>query len=253
MKKTLLAFAAAGLMAAPVFAQPTLNISLGVRETGTAVNIGENGGTAGGIEWVGLNGQTLVLDGTWQQFTFDFDQLPITPFAGATADGILSSATGKGTIEHIRIDKNPGFSGRTTLWIDDVANSVDPPGPPPPVNTVFGTFEGYPSNTEVMFQEPGFSGSTAAFLKPTPNFAGVDNTVAHSGSASYRVEYKFANSNNNNWLRLTTFSAGTIAQPNPTIQWTDDGIVTFWMMGVPEPTSLVLLAVSSLAVLRRRR
>jgi hypothetical protein len=86
-----------------------------------------------------------------------------------------------------------------------------------------------------------------------PNFAGVDNTVAHSGTASYKAEYKFVNSNNNNWLRLTTFAAGVIAQPNPTIRFDQDSVVSFWIMGVPEPTTLALLAVSSLAVLRRRR
>jgi len=43
-----------------------LQISLGIRETGSDPNsfpgIGANGGSSGGIEWVNLDGQTLVAD-----------------------------------------------------------------------------------------------------------------------------------------------------------------------------------------------
>jgi hypothetical protein len=72
---------------------PTLNISIGVRETffngGPQGPIGSNGGTTGGIEWINLDGQTLVLDGTWQLFSFFFIFDPVTAFAGVSANSIL--------------------------------------------------------------------------------------------------------------------------------------------------------------------
>ncbi|MBK9120506.1 MAG: hypothetical protein IPM18_13045 [Phycisphaerales bacterium] len=60
---------------------PSLQISLAIRETGTAAGIGENGGTAGGIEFVNLDGQTLYLDGTWQQFSWHLPTATLTAFA----------------------------------------------------------------------------------------------------------------------------------------------------------------------------
>jgi len=69
-------------------AAPVLKVSIGVRETATTAPIGGNGGTGGtGIEWVNVDGQTLVLDGTWQQFTFNFATDPITAFTG---NGLLA-------------------------------------------------------------------------------------------------------------------------------------------------------------------
>ncbi len=55
--------------AAPAMAE-VLQISLGIRETNTTGPIGANGGTANGIEWVDLDGQTLVADNQWHQYTF---------------------------------------------------------------------------------------------------------------------------------------------------------------------------------------
>ena len=56
----------------------TFAISLGIRETNTAAPIGGDGGTANGIEFVNLDGQTLTLDGTWQTFTFNFGTDSVT-------------------------------------------------------------------------------------------------------------------------------------------------------------------------------
>jgi len=246
MKKSLLLVAAA-FFATSVFAEPILLVSLGTRETGSTAPIGEPGGTGGSIEWVNLDGQTLVLDGTWQQFTFDMDMDPLTPFTG---DGILDGLAG--TIEHIRL-RSAGFYGPFTLWIDDVADTIDPAGPPPPTTVTFGTFEGYLDGDEVMFQEPTFSGSTNAFIDPEgPDYSGVDNTVAYSGEGSVRVEWQFVE-DEAAWLRLTTYTATLIPQGDPTIAYDQDSVVSFWIRGIPEPTSLLLLGVPALALLRRRR
>lgn len=245
--KKLLALGVVAVLASTAWAEPTLQVSLGTRETGSTAAIGDPGGTGGGIEWVNLDGQTLVLDGTWQLFSFDMDVDPITAFAGSTADGILDGTAG--TIEHIRF-KSTGYDGPITIWIDDVADSIVV-GPIPQTIT-FGTFEGYTDDDEVMFQEPGFSGSTAGHIMADGDFAGVDNTVAYSGEASYKVEWQFVDSDPSRWLRLTTYSTGLgLVQGDPTIAYDQDSVVSFWIKGVPEPASLVLLALGGLLIRRR--
>src|SRR5690606_23713325 len=105
-----------GLAAAIGFAATamgsTLSLSIGVRETaaggGADVGIGNDGGTAGGIEFIDLDGPTLTLDGTWQLFTFDLANAnangAVTAFAGGTANSVLEGAYG--VLEHVRIRSN---------------------------------------------------------------------------------------------------------------------------------------------------
>ena len=242
--------ALAACVAAPSFAQ-TLQVSIGIRETMIDVPgdipIGGNGGSTGGIEWGNLDGQTLGLNDTWQLFTFQILTADLRPFAGPTANGRLDG--GGGVLEHIRFLNFDGVTDPITVWVDTVQNVFDPPGPPPPETVVFGSFEGFADNDEVMFREPRFSGSTSGFLAMTPNFSGVDNTVAHDGSASYRTEFQFINATSTNWLRLTTFNAQHT--PNPAITFT--GTVSFWMKGVPAPSALALAALSAAWLGRRRR
>jgi len=242
----------AGVIGTPALAD-NLQVSIGLRETMInvpgGIPIGGNGGTAGGIEWVNLDAQTLILNNTWQQFSFHLPTSTFTPFAGISANGILDGQGG--VLEHIRLLNIDGATDPITLWIDTVRVVFDPAGPTPPESVVFGSFEGFADDTEVMFIEPSFSGSTSAFLAPTPDFAGVDNTVAHDGSASYRTEFQFINSTPTNWLRLTTFNAQNT--PNPAIMFDSDCTVSFWMKGVPEPSSLALLGLCAFSRPRRRR
>lgn len=253
MKKAFLSMALAGALSVPVFAggPPTLNISLGIRETGSVAPIGADGGAAGAIEWVDIDGQQLVLDGTWQEFTWDMDAEVLTAFTG---NGLLDGAAG--TIEHLRINRgNNGYGGTYNLWFDDLTVSTDASAaPPPPVINVVQNWEGLLDGTEATFQEPGFSGSTAANLFTTPNIAGVDSSMAHGGLASYNAQWKFSNLSTSSWLRLTTFSpGGGLVGGNPTIPFNQNAVVSIWIKGVPEPTSLALLGLSSIALLRRRR
>ncbi len=251
MRHVTVSFASTLVMAAPILAgpAPTLQVSIGIRETMTTMPIGANGGTTGGIEFVDLDSQTLVLDGTWQQFSFDIPTATLTAFAGATANGMLDGTMG--TLEHIRFRNNGNSPGTITLWIDDINNVFDPPGPPPPVETLIQNFEPPAMvGTEVTFQEPRFSGSTSAFLAMLPNTSLVTDTVANTGVQSDQVDFAWLNpADTAAWLRLTTFQ--TPNAPNPAIDFGQ--AVSFWVRGVPEPTTLALLGIGGLLAIRRRR
>jgi len=252
-------------MAVPAMAVPTVQISLGVRETGQTGNIGDFMPNAGGqIEWFDYDVQTLVLDGTWQQFTFDISNTGITTSPLFTGYGSISQD--RGTLEHIRI-KSTGY--RTpTLWVDEIRNIYDPAGPPPVVDQLISTFADdvtnpgnpYPDGTEVMFQEPGFSGSTNAnYDLSGPNKSGIDNTVGYDDSHSVKIEFWFIDNDPSRWIRLTPYLAGGNPEANPLLAEAGgptaayaSSMVTFWMMGIPEPATLALLALGGLAVLRRR-
>jgi len=221
-----------------------LGISIGVRETGTAEPIGGNGGgSGGGIEWISLDNQTLTLDGTWQQFIFNFGTDSVTPFAGATANGVLDGT--RGALECIRIVNLPAEAQPITLWIDQMVNTVTGAG-----DVLVTGFEGYADDTQVMFRQPSFSGSTAGNLITPPNFSGVDNSGGYAGDASHRVEFQFVDNATTRWLRLTTYNVSNL--PNPAIDFTSGNSLSFWMKGTPEPASLLLLGLGGL-LLRRRR
>ena len=217
-------------MAAVATAQNTVPISIGLRETGAGggaafTNVGDDGGFAGGIEWINLDGQTLTLDGTWQQFTFDLAMDPVTLFAGATANGMLEG--GYGTIEHIRILNNNGVTEPITIFVDDVVNEYDDTNGRRIVATV-EDFEGYGHGDEVMFQEPGFSGSTAGNINAGAT-GGVNNFVASRPIGAMQSDFQFVDNSPTRWLRLTTFNA--INRPNPQVRFDGNATITFWMRG----------------------
>jgi hypothetical protein len=93
---------------------------------------------------------------------------------------------------------------------DDIPDECEP------IYFTLTGFEGYIDGTEVMFQNPRFSGSTQSFLALTPDFRGVSSETAFAGVKSYKVEWQYVSSSQNNWMRLTTGYADN--QPNPTIQ-----------------------------------
>lgn len=230
-----------------------LLVSIGVRETGGTGPIGDDGGTTGGIEWVNLDGQTLTADGTWQLFTFTPATDPLSPFAGAGADGVLDVEWG--TLEHIRFSNTADGFTAYRVWMDETANedsageeSID--------------YEGIPVGTEVAFQEPSFSGSTNGNLDTsTFNSAGVDDSMAFAGDQSYLVEFEFVDDDPSHWLRLTTFGADNL--PNPAVHLLEPGAasqptISFYAkaVAIPEPaTGVALLLATAAAVwlLRPRR
>ncbi len=246
---------------------PTVKISLGLRETPTLQAVpGDfvgSAGHSGEIEWFNKDEQTLVLDGTWQMFTFNISAAAIAS-PGLTGDGIVE--TDIGVLEHLRI-LSTGYPLEITLWIDEIRNIYDPAGPPPPINKLISTFDGaagnggvpYADGTEVMFQEPRFSGTTAANLATTPNISGIDNTVGRDDNSSVKVQFRFVDDQPTRWLRLTTFLAPpTKPESNPILavaggptgRYTSS-TVTIWLRGIPEPASLLLIGLGA-ALLRKR-
>jgi len=109
-----------------IWTDKALRVGLGLRETtnapGTA--IGSNGGTSGGIEWVGvsnvISGQPqptrLVPAGNWTTLEFNIPAEPVRNFAGG--NGVLSTASGLGTFEHIAFVPMEG-NAAYNVYLDD--------------------------------------------------------------------------------------------------------------------------------------
>lgn len=225
--KTLITLTAA--LAITTVAQAQLDISIAVRETGFAGGadngIGGNGGAGGGIEWINRDGQTLTPNGVWQPFAFTMATDPVLGFAGASADGVLDGLFG--TLEHIRIRNSGGYASPIRIYIDDLTNSiVDINGRPQTVN--FGDFEAFAAGDEVIFQEPGFSGSTAGNLTGS-NSAGVAVGEGVTGNG-YQADFQFLDNSPTRWLRLTTFNAANL--PNPIVRFDQSSVVSFSMRAV---------------------
>ncbi len=120
---------------------PDFYLTLGVRETGTRAAYGANGGTTGGIEWIGATsgdmnnppiGKLITEKDRWVRVVFDPLSEPVRPFAGASANGTLDGRTG--TLEHLAFTPvNPADNRPYVVYIDDVqivplpTDPVDPP------------------------------------------------------------------------------------------------------------------------------
>lgn len=109
-----------------IYTDRPIYVSLLLRETNTTEPIGGNGGTTGGIEFVGgvpssataSKGQ-LVPANTWTTLVFDIPTLSATAFAGTTANGILESTTGKGALEALGFSVDANTSGTFNIYMDN--------------------------------------------------------------------------------------------------------------------------------------
>jgi hypothetical protein len=115
---------------------PDFYLTLGVRETGTNAACAGNGGTSGGIEWIGATsaqgnnapvGKLVNQKDQWVTVKFDASCDPIRAFAGATANGQLD--TERGTLEQLAFTPtDPANLGPYIVYIDDVETYVPVPG-----------------------------------------------------------------------------------------------------------------------------
>lgn len=230
----------------------SVKMSIGIRENNVAGPIfSDGGGSGGGIEWVNRDGQTLTADGTWQLFTFTPATDPLLAFAGSTADSLLEPGHEYAVLEHIRILNDTGLTQPIRIWIDDVTNTLAS-------GAVVQDFEAAALGTEVMFQEPGFSGSTGSNLLPGSTSL-VSDSMANSGSQSLQLDFQFVDATPTRWVRLTTF--GTPNQPNPLVRIVEPGApaptISFYAKAIviPEPASGLLIGLAGAALIctRRRR
>lgn len=258
MTRTFKALALFGALALSATAQAaTLQLSIGVRETeagggASGGPIFSNGGSAGGIEIIDIDGQALTVGGGWQLFTFTPSTDAVTGFAGTTANSVLDGTWG--VLEMIRVRNIDGITEPIRLQIDDLSNFDG-------TSTVTENFDGHALGAEVMFQEPNFSGSTGAFLMPGGT-AAVVATDAVSGGQAYEFNMQFVNDTNTNWVRLTTFNTANL--PNPAIRLSNPpgapATISFYARAlgpdtvVPEPSTVVLvgLAIGGVLCVRRR-
>jgi hypothetical protein len=116
---------------------PDFYLTLGVRETAAEAACAGNGGTTGGIEWVGATsaqagpsapvGKLVNQKDQWVTVKFDIRRDPILGFAGSTANGQIDGSAG--TIEHLAFTPtDPANLGPYIVYIDDVETYVPTPG-----------------------------------------------------------------------------------------------------------------------------
>jgi hypothetical protein len=108
-----------------MYADRAVRVGLGLRETTNAAGttLGSDGGSSGGIEWVGITARTnsqpqpvrLVPGGAWTVLTFDVPNEPVTAYA--LGNGVLSTASGLGVLEHLAIVPADG-PGAYSLYFD---------------------------------------------------------------------------------------------------------------------------------------
>lgn len=109
-----------------VWSDKSLGIAVGCRETTTAAGtaIGSNGGTSGGIEWAGVTnavgGQPQptrwITASNWTTLEFNFPTEPIRSFV--SGNGVLFTASGLGTLEHLALVPGAGNTAYN-IYLDD--------------------------------------------------------------------------------------------------------------------------------------
>jgi len=112
---------------------PDFYLTLGVRETGTDAACAGNGGTSGGIEWVGATsaqgnnapvGKLVNQKDQWVTIRFDLSRDPIRPFTG---NGVINGD--RGVLEHLALTPTDSANlGPYIVYIDDVETYVPTPG-----------------------------------------------------------------------------------------------------------------------------
>lgn len=115
-----------------------LRVGVGIREIDAPGELGQNGGTSGPIEWIGVTGTVSgapqgvpvePMPGVWQTLVF---QPRTDPICGFTGNGTLGSENGMGTFEELAFTVVDS-AGPFTVYIDDVELLCD--------TTPFGDFD----------------------------------------------------------------------------------------------------------------
>jgi hypothetical protein len=132
-----------------IYVDKAVQVAVGCRETTTAAGtpIGSDGGTSGAIEWAGVTNTSgtapmptrTVPAGVWTTLLFNFPSEPITSFSGG--NGVLSTASGLGVLEHLAIVPAAG-TGAYNIYLDNFAVLA-------PRTFTYGLAAGAPSGASV--------------------------------------------------------------------------------------------------------
>ncbi|MFH1745641.1 MAG: hypothetical protein ABIG44_01220 [Planctomycetota bacterium] len=193
-------------------------ICIGVRETTDVGDLGQPGQNSGEIEWVGATsvldnapqGTPISATGGWQTLEFDPAGVLIEPFTG---DGAITAPYG--TLEHLAVAVNSTSADRSTgvyhLYVDNVINVGAGAGGS---NFVIEDFEAYALDSEVLFQEPTFSGTTDIHLSYPPSYSGTTDAYGNPGQSEY-LSWFWLDTTAQRWIRLTSYLANN--RPSPII------------------------------------
>ena len=107
-----------------IYCDKPIKVAVGCRETTSpgGTTIGSDGGTSGGIEWAGVTNIAGTAPmptrssaaSNWTALTFDFPVEPIRNFS--SGNGVLSTASGLGVLEHIAIVPAAGSACTKCTW-----------------------------------------------------------------------------------------------------------------------------------------
>lgn len=182
-----------------IWSDRPLRVGLGVRETTNAPGtpIGSNGGTSGGIEWVGItnsiSGQPQpsrqIAASNWTTLEFNLPAEPVRNFVNG--NGVLSTASGLGTLEHLALVP---VAGNLTynIYLDDFAvftpnqltYSLEPGAPTnAAVDALTGVFTWSPSEAQGPGVYPITVRVTDSGVPPQSDTEGFTVTVDETNAA----------------------------------------------------------------------
>jgi hypothetical protein len=167
-------------------------------------------GTFSGYEHIGAttsyltDGIVLSPSASYQNLSFSQADIaagriqPWLTYLGS--DGILNSPSHPWyCLAGLSILPDPAnaLPGPYTVYIDNIVNN----------GTTAADFESYGSGTEVVFQNPTWSGSTAGFLETSPDISEVKPVEADTGNNALQVRWAWKSVTGGEWMRLTSYDA----------------------------------------------
>jgi hypothetical protein len=195
-----------------------MRVAFSIRETPDSGPVGAVGTRTGDIHFLGAStliggapgdGPVIYPSNAWQTVTLQRGPDYLNPtnssikwndVSGNPAGTVNDIVTPWGILEAIAIAIDDlTDTGPYDLYIDNLQNG----------STVFQTFEGAVAGTTgYAFRSPDFSGSTSGYILSSPAQATVSNAAADTGTKSLRVQFQWNGTNDNKWLRLTTYALG---------------------------------------------
>ena len=200
-----------------IYADKSLQVGLEVRETNPTGNYGDNGGTSGPIEFVGVtskigntpNPTRTISANTWTTLRFNIPAEPVTAFTG---NGVVESTTGKGVLESLSLVPAGGM-GAYNIYLDNFAVVQN-------TGLTYSLDPGAPAGASIDPVTGAFSWT------PTPG----------QGPASYNITVRATDNGAPNLSNTQTFAVTVNAPPVITGQPADQTV---------SPGATVLFSVSA--------